>query len=451
MDDARADSRALSVGQEAMWFLQRLAPGGTAYTMIVAVRVRSPLDVARLREATTAVVARHDMLRSVFTEEGGVPVRKVVGVPVPLTIIDVGPVDEPTLLAHVREAGRRPFDLLRSGAFRVTLVRRTPSDAVLMVVAHHIASDAMSQWLVLRDLLWAYEEGGSPGWPALTRTFDDYVRAERELLGSPKRERLERRWREVCDGAGAVRLPTDRPRPNRPSLRGVAVAVPFSERTGARLIDDARRAGVTPFAMVVGALQAVLHRYAGPGDFLIGCPASTRFTGGMRNVVGLFANTLPIRASLTPATTFGQAAVQAHRAMARAVATAALPSALVREVSPNVAVNLLSMDAMDPPLPLAADGSVEGPQTTCRGLRLAAYDVAQMEGQFDLMVDVRKAGPIFTAVVKYDTDLFDSATVDRFVAHFRRAVEAGVPDLAIGRLPLVDESEALRLLALGTA
>src|SRR5690606_17480052 len=115
------------------------------------------------------------------------------------------------------------------------------------------------------------------------------------------------------------------------------------------------------------------------------------------------------RASLTQATTFGEAATAAQQAMVRAVAHAALPSALISELPKdraplfNVAINLLPMEAMDPPLPLAADGSVEGPQTTYRGLRLAAYDVPQMEGQFDVMVDVRKAGDVFTAVVKYDT------------------------------------------------
>ncbi|MER7212850.1 condensation domain-containing protein [Streptosporangium sp. NPDC000239] len=449
--------RELSVGQQAMWFLQRLAPGSTAYTMMVAVRVRGPLDVARLRRATDAVVARHEMLRSVFAEVDGVPYREVADLPSPLTVIDVGPVEEEVLHERVTRAGKAPFDLGRTGAFRVTLVRRTPDDAVLMLVAHHIVSDAMSQWLVLRDLLWAYEEGDAPGWPELTRTFDDYVRAEQDLLASPRRPRLERHWREVCAGATAARLPTDRPRPARPSLRGAATVVSFSERTGARLIEDSRAAGVTPFATVFAALQAVLHRYVGTGDFLVGCPASTRFGGGMRNVVGYFANTLPIRANLTPETTFGQAAVAAHQGMVRAMANAALPSALIGDLSPNraplfhVAVNLLSMDAMDPALPLAVDGSVEGPETTFRGLRLAAYDVSQMEGQFDLTVDVRKAASVFTAVVKYDTDLFDVPTVERFAAHFRRAVESNVPNLPVGRLSLVDESEARLLLALGTA
>ncbi|NJP96360.1 peptide synthetase [Nonomuraea sp. FMUSA5-5] len=454
---ARGEARPLSVGQQAMWFLQRLAPGSTAYTMMVAVRVRGPLDVGRLRRATAAVVARHELLRSVFTEVGGVPHRLAADLPVPLSVRDVGAVGDDVLRDLVREAGREPFDLEGTGAFRVTLVRRDARDAVLMLVSHHIVSDAMSQWLVLRDLLWAYDEGDAPGWPPLGRTFDDYVRGEAELLASPRRERLERYWRGVCEGAVPGRLPADRPRPGTPSLRGAATAVSFSRETGARLVGSARELGVSPFAPLVAALQAVLYRYAGGGDFLIGCPASTRFTGGMRNVAGYFANTLPIRASLTPATTFGAAAVAAQRAMVGGVAHAALPSALIGELTPgraplfHVAINLLPMEAMDPPLPLAADGSVEGPETTHRGLRLAAYDVPQMEGQFDLMVDVRKAGDVFTAVVKHDTDLFEPATVRRFAGHFRRAVETGVPDLPVGRFPLVDDDEVRRLLALGSA
>ncbi|WP_049563515.1 condensation domain-containing protein [Nonomuraea sp. SBT364] len=443
----------LSIGQQALWFLYRLAPESTAYLITVALRVYDVLDLDRLRGATAAVMARHELLRSVFDEVDGVPRRSPADLPPPLTVVDLGPVDEDALRAGAARAAGQPFDL-GEGAFRVTLVRGGAGDAVLLVTAHHIVSDAMSQWMILRDLLWAYEQD-EPGWPVITRTFDDYVRHERESLESPRRGRLERYWRGVCEGAEPAGLPADRTR-SAGSFRGAAVTLVWPESTGARLIDQARKLGVTPFAVVVAALQAALHRRGASGDFLIGCPVSTRFAARTRDVVGCFANTVPLRARLTPGITLGEAAVAAHRELVAATAHGEFPSALIRELSPgrglpyHLAVNLLSMDAMDPPLPLAADGSIEGPPTTYRGMRIAVLDLAQMEGQFDLMVDVRRAGTLFTAVVKYDADLFDQLTIERFTSRLRQVVESG-PDAPIGRVPRVDESEVARLLAFGEA
>ncbi|MFF4623379.1 condensation domain-containing protein [Nonomuraea jabiensis] len=442
----------LTIGQQALWFLYRMAPESTAYLITVALRVYDVLDLDRLRLATTAVMARHEVLRSVFDEVDGVPRRSAADLPPPLTVVELGPVDESALRAAAAQAARQPFDL-GEGAFRVTLVCGG-GGAVLLVTAHHIVSDAMSQWMILRDLLWAYEQD-EPDWPVITRTFGDYVRHERELLASPRRERLEGYWRGVCEGAEPAGLPADRTR-SATSFRGAAVTVVWPEDAGARLIDQARTLGVTPFAILVSGLQAALYRRGVSGDFLIGCPVSTRFAGRAREVVGCFANTVPLRARLNPGVTLGEAAVAAHRELVAATAHGEFPSALIRELAPRrglpyqLAVNLLSMDAMDPPLPLAADGSIEGPATTYRGLRFAVLDLAQMEGQFDLMVDVRRAGALFTAVVKYDAALFDQLTIERFTRRLRQVVESG-PDSPIGRLPMVDESEVARLLAFGEA
>ncbi|MGW0479912.1 condensation domain-containing protein [Nonomuraea sp. NPDC003214] len=442
----------LTIGQQALWFLYRLAPESTAYLITVALRVHDVLDLDRLRRATSAVMARHEVLRSVFDEVDGAPRRSVADRPPPFTVTELGAVDESELRAAAARAAGEPFDL-GVGAFRVTLVRGG-GGSVLLVTAHHIVSDAMSQWMILRDLLWAYEQD-EPGWPVITRTFGDYVRHERELLASPRRERLERYWRGVCEGAEPGGLPAGRARPAG-AFRGASVTVVWPEATGARLIEQARTLGVTPFALVVAGVQAALHRRGAGGDFLIGCPVSTRFAGRARDVVGCFANTVPLRARLRPGTTLGEAAVAAHRELVAATAHGEFPSALIRELTPGrglpyqLAVNLLSMDAMDPPLPLAADGSIEGPVTTYRGLRFAVLDLAQMEGQFELMVDVRRAGALFTAVVKYDAALFDRLTIERFTGRLRQAVESG-PDSPIGRLPAVDESEVERLLAFGEA
>ncbi|WP_067464481.1 condensation domain-containing protein [Actinomadura macra] len=460
--------RRLSAGQEAMWFVHRMAPDSAAYNITLAFRVRTrasaPLDVPALRRAVTALAGRHEVLRSTFAEEEAGPVR-LVG-PADLVALDVREVagaDEARLHDLVGAVGAEPFRLTTQAPLRVVLLRRAPDDAVLVVVAHHIVSDRTSQWLIMRDLLDAYcglAASGRPAWRPLKASFDDHVVAERQMLASPRRAELEERWSRLCAGVPAAELPADRPRPARQTFGGATHRVTFPADLDRRLRENAERAGVTPFVQLLGIFQALLHRYGGQPEFLIGCPVATRFGGGMRDVVGYLVNTVALRAAFTPDTTFAQAVESAQRQMRDAVGVARYPFPLVpgaldlpreqdRPPVFQIAATMVATSRLEPLLDLLADDAAA--ELEYGGLRLSIMDVAHMEGQLDLNVELRRSRNSLTAVLRYNTDLFDLSTIERLGDHFLLLARAAVeePGARIGAVSLMTADELRGLLRLG--
>jgi non-ribosomal peptide synthetase component F len=241
-----------------------------------------------------------------------------------------------------------------------------------------------------------------------------------------------------------------------PAFRGGTCRLVLAGDVAGRLREAAADLRVTPFAFALAAFQALLHRYTGRDDFLVGCPATTRRDPLTRPLVGHFVNTLPLRARIGPAATFAELALAAHRQLAAGMANAGYPCALVTTGRSGplyrVACTLVATDRLEPPLPLVAEGSMVGAEIVDHGLRLSLVDVSQQEGQLDLMVRLHYGGDSMEAVFLYDTDLYDRETVERWTRHFALLVEAAIadPTTAVSAPSLVADEDVARLLALGT-
>ncbi|MFG2505822.1 condensation domain-containing protein [Streptomyces rubiginosohelvolus] len=456
-----APGRPLSVGQEALWFLYRMAPESPAYNVQAALRVHGALDESRLRHALHALAERHDVLCSTFAEGPGGPER-VPGPPtlLPLRVMDVPEsTDDDHLTKLVAEFGRLPFDLTAEGTSRALLVRRSPSDAVLAVCTHHIVSDATSQWLLLQDLLDLY--GHQPP-PPLKRTFDDYVAEEQHVLSGPRRAELAAFWADFCSGALAGELPTDRPRAIAEAgvLHGATCELRLPDELVPRLRETARRTKVTGFALLLGVFQSLVHRYGGRRDFLIGTPTTTRSGPGMRQVVGYLVNTLVVPAHFTSETTFAQAAGAAQRQVMTAMRNIAFPYALLAGEDPystrnppvRMAFTMVAPTRLEPLLQRVTEAAATGTTTRYAGLDVAFVDVPMLEGQFDISVEMRQSETTLTAVFRYATDLFDESTVRRLLDHYVQLLTAAVdhPGDPVTGPDLVRAGELDSLLALGS-
>ncbi|GAB2789979.1 condensation domain-containing protein [Amycolatopsis magusensis] len=455
--------RALSLGQEALWFLNRVAPDSAAYNVVYAVRVHGALNVPVLAEAVESTVDRHDVLRSVFTEREGVPKRLISEARLlALDVRDVGDQTESALAALVRAEASRPFDLPAGAPARLVLLRRTPDDSVLVFAAHHLALDLPSQVLVLHDLFEAYRAslaGSAVNWKPLRSTYDDFVAAERRLLDSPRADELAGYWKEVCAGAGTtLSLPTDRPRPARQRLKGASHVFQMPFDIVDKLTPASRTVRTTPARYLIGVFQALLHRYTGQSDFLTGCAAASTMGLNREGVAGYFVNTIPLRARYGPEWTLRDVVHETGRQLREGVARADYPSVLLqRNLAPSgapglfpVLVSLISARRGAELLSLAAGG--HGAEMDHAGLRLSAFDVPQQEGQFDVTLELIRDSTAIRCALKYDTDLFDEATIHRLAEHYQAFVRAAGenPDRLVTRVPLVDDEEKARLLAFAT-
>ncbi|MDH6113779.1 hypothetical protein P3T36_005709 [Kitasatospora sp. MAP12-15] len=445
-----AELHALSQNQEAQWFLHQLAPDSAAYNTGVAVRIRSAVDVPALERAVVELGRRHDMLRSVFTEQDGQPVRLVDAeslCPLELCPLPGATVEE--LDAAVRARLRAPFLLADAGAFRIVLHTRAPEDSVLLIAGHHIATDAASDSVLLADLLELYRQiraGGPVGLEPLADSYDEYVIKERRLVSSPLGAVLEKHWQDLCQGAAAVSLHPDRPRPARQSFTGDTCRVIVPAEPTSRLREVALESEVSSFAFLLAVFQGVLHRHIRTADFLIGAPVTTRLSSRSRSLVGNYINTIVFRAAIGGTTTFREAAVEANKQLKKAMAGLRYPFAhlarilaATREAGESavyrVTFNMLATSHLPEPLQAVLDSTKEDEVSQYAGLRLSAYRLPQQEGQVDLGVDVLQTEDVLVVDFRYDSELYDRGTVEQFAAHFVRAVELATanPDTAVSR------------------
>ncbi|MGD1225758.1 MULTISPECIES: condensation domain-containing protein [Streptomyces] len=449
----------LSVGQEGLWLLQRLAPDSATYNLAGGARMTPAPDPEILGRAVRALTDRHPMLRSRYTETDGQPCRVVeaVGALGELTVREVPDATDEELDALVRAEVRRPFRLDTEGPFRAVLLRRR-DDAVALVVTHHIATDAFSQWLLWRDLLQAYEAFATghddPGWEPLPVAYDDFVEREQMLLDSSRGKRQAEFWQEEAAGAQAAELPTDRPRPVVSSQTGASLLRRLPDRLSDKVLRTAAQRGVSPFALTLGAFQSLLHRWGGQRDFLLACPASTRRSSAAQ-VVGYFVNPVLIRGRFGRDTTLADAMTQAADRVRQATARVSYPYPLVaRDAGTTgplyrISVTMVATDRFGPGM----GGAASGEPMTVAGIETTYLEIPHLEGQCDLSLEITRDVYGLTMALRYDTDLFERATVERLFDVFLRFVEAAAddPDQRVSRIPLTDDAERRALLALGGA
>jgi non-ribosomal peptide synthetase component F len=326
--------RPLSANQEQMWLLSSLA-GASAYNMPSALDFyeRAP-DAKLLQSALDFIAARHEVLRTIFKRQRDGSIAGVV-LPaaefhVPLAVVEASSEEE--VVREVAAEAARPFNLETDPLVRARLLLRSfagGSSAVLALTMHHAVGDAWSQGIFFRELSSAYEaasKGKSPEWPPLTIQYGDYAAWQRDQLTGASGDALRAFWKKTLAGAPAmVQLPQDRPRPSKPTfIAGVARSALPDGLLG-KLESVARSLRVNMQAVLLAALQAVLLRYTGQDDLVVGVPVAGRDRQETHGLVGYFINTLPVRCVAIEGASFADMVREASAATLAALDHAALP------------------------------------------------------------------------------------------------------------------------------
>ncbi|HEY0836559.1 MAG TPA: amino acid adenylation domain-containing protein [Azospirillum sp.] len=457
----------LSHGQEALWFLWRLAPGGCAYNMALPVGVRGPLDVGALRRALQALHDRHPCLRTEFREENGqTRQRGMADYTVALDPIDAAGWSDERLRDAVEAEARRPFDLEASAAARVTLWRRGPEDHALLLVVHHIVGDLWSLIVLMDELrtVYAAEKEGRP-WslPALSLSFEDYVRWEKRMVAGEAAERQWRYWQERMAGElPLLDLPADRKRPPMQSFRGATVTRRIDAGLTGALEALARSADASLYMVLLAAYMVLLHRYSGQDDLVVGSPTAGRGQPGLPDLFGDFINMVPLRADLSGNPGFTEVLARVRGGVIGALNNGDLPfSLLVDRLQPARDLSrspifqtsfVLQKFHRYEELQRALLAFPDEPAVPFADLQLQPWPLAQQDGQFDLNLEMKKdeSGRLVGAW-KYAADLFQPETVARMADSFEVLLRQIVADPAmpVDALSLLTPEEAARTIAGG--
>ncbi|HLL45429.1 MAG TPA: condensation domain-containing protein, partial [Longimicrobiaceae bacterium] len=298
----------LSFAQQRLWFIDRLEPGSTAYSVPLPLRLRGALDPRTLERAIGEVVRRHEALRTVFDETDGEPVQTVrpAGAP-PLSVCDLSGLAEAAREAEagrlVRDDARRPFDLRRGPLLRAGLLRLAADRHVLVLCMHHIVSDGWSTGVLFRELAALYPaflagEASPLAEPEVQ--YADYAAWQRSWPEGGLLERQLAWWRESLAGAPPVLdVPTDRPRRALPGARAASVARRLGRGASERLRATAREQGATLHMALLAGLDVLLARWSGEEEVVVGTPTAGRSRVELEGLIGFFVNTLALRADVS--------------------------------------------------------------------------------------------------------------------------------------------------------
>ena len=449
---AEVTRKSLSWNQRALWFVHQDAPGSAAYNVCFSARVTSTVDVDALRRACQALVDRHAILRTTYEVVDGVPWQRIAGSAAAVfETPDVAGLSDSALRAQVEADYRRPFDLEHGPVFRTCLYTRGPADHVLLLVVHHVSVDGWSMFILLEELRDLYTEfaGGAPAsLPRPQAEYADYDPWQREQLASPAGQKLWDQWREVLAAPRAtLDLPTDRPRPPRKSYRGGTMALDIGEDLTSAVRALARSEGTTVFVVLLAAFKALLFRYTGVDDLIVGTPTFGRTNASFARVVGDFVNPVPLRTRLDADLSFRDLVARVRDTVLKALAGQDFPLPLmVERLQP-------ARDASRSPLfetmfvlqrfdqfrdyEDLLTGATDRP-VVFGSLELRPFLLEQQEGQFDLTMQMAERSDRLTGAIKYSSDLFEEATASQIAAHYREILRAAVaaPATAVGDLPL---------------
>ncbi|HEY6050309.1 MAG TPA: condensation domain-containing protein, partial [Thermoanaerobaculia bacterium] len=302
----------LSFAQQRLWFIDQLEPLSGAYNLSIALRLQGPLDVPALERSLGEILRRHDVLRTHFSARNGEPVQ-VVAEPAPFEVPELDLRDVPQsgreaeMLRFCSEEAAIPFDLARGPLIRGRRLRLSENEHVLLITMHHIVSDAWSRSVFLNELAQlygAYIQGRPSPLPELAIQYADFALWERDHVRGEAFDLQLEYWRRQLADLPALVLPTDRPRPPSQSFRGARHSIVFSPELTARLRDLARREGATLYETLLAGFFALLSRYTGQEDIVVGSPLGTRTQSETEDLIGLFVSTLVLRADLSGDPTF---------------------------------------------------------------------------------------------------------------------------------------------------
>ncbi|MFG2586004.1 condensation domain-containing protein [Streptomyces malaysiensis] len=255
----------------------QLEPDNPSYNVPIALRLRGPLDLSRLRWALTAVGERHEVLRTRFEEQDGRPVARASEEPrIRFVQVRPGPGESPERAALERAAADagEPFDLRDGPLVRATLTRLSEDEHLLAICTHHIVFDGWSVSVLIRDLHAAYT--GEPQKP-LPIQYADYAAWQTAWLKDGALDDQLAHWTSaLADLPPALDLPTDRPRPATASGGGALLHGRIGPETAQRLRALAHAEGTTLFSALYAAFGAVLMRRFGQDSAVIGVPVANR-------------------------------------------------------------------------------------------------------------------------------------------------------------------------------
>ncbi len=444
----------LSFAQQRLWFLEQWEPGNFAYLLPYAWSLTGPLQISALEASLTALVARHESLRTSITLVDGQPGQIIAPCsPITLAFQDLTAFSTARREEHVQSSihneQRQPFDLTSGPLWRGQLLCLGPEEHIFLLTFHHLITDGWSMGLFFQELQTLYNAQAmsqSVFLPPNTLDYRDFAIWQRQWLKGEELERQLTYWRaELADAPTSLDLPTDFQRPLQVSYQGKHLSFSLPAPLIQALSVLSRQEGVTLFMTLLAAFQVLLFRYTGQQEILVGTPIAGRTHTELEGLIGFFVNTLVVRTSFTERETFQTLVRKVRETCLEAYAHQDLPfEKLVEALQPvrdlsrhplfQVVFQLHQADLMS--------------ELTLSQVKVEPIPGTNQAAKFDLSLELIQHDKTLNGTFVFNTELFEAETISRLASHYQTLLEALVehPTKAVNHLPLLSNAEQQKLL-----
>ncbi|MBE9209293.1 condensation protein [Nostoc sp. LEGE 06077] len=413
----------LSFAQQRLWFLDQLQPGNPAFNICQFMRLSGWLNVAALEQSFQKVVKRHEALRTTFTIVDGQPLQVISPISVftiKLVNLQELPLDkrESEVIHLAHQETQKSFDLTKDCLLRVTLLQLSETEHILLLSIHHIAADAWSIGVLIREITTLYENfsrGYPSPLPELQIQYADFAVWQHQYLQGEKLETLLNYWQQKLSGQLPIlELPIDMPRPKLQTFNGARQCLVLSKPFSEQLKGLYQREGITLFMILIAAFKTLLYWYTGQAEIIIGTDIANRNQMETKELIGFFVNQLVLRTNLSGNPSFRELLERVREVTLEAYSHQDLPfDKLVDALNP---VRHLSR----PPLfqiKLILENT-QTPSLELSNLTIKSLEVEKKTTQLDLLWEIAETEQGIVAVLEYNTDLFFPATINRMLKHF---------------------------------
>ena len=439
----------LSSSQQRLWTIDRIEGGSSQYNMPNALELTGELDVDKLAAALNAVVERHQVLSSVYTQVEETALQLLPNAaerkqPLILSQIDLSDVeDQQTQLAQLTlEESQAVFDLTQDLMLRAKLLKLAADRHVLLLTLHHIAGDGWSMSVLVDEVCRHYiGESLAP----LSIQYADYAHWQQQWLAGEQLDKARDYWGAQLQHLPSIhQLPLDNPRPPTQSHQGMVLTQALSPQLTERLLSLANQHDATLFMLLNAAFACFIGRMSGQKDIVIGTPVANRQQSELEPLIGFFVNTLVLRTDLTNNPSFIELLEQSKQRLLGAYEYQQMPfEQLVDMLKPE-------RDLQYHPLfqvMLVLDNQPTG-EVNLPGLTIAGVEQQQALSKFELTLTAQQQDDQLLLAWEYVTALFDQSTIERWMVHFETLLTSIVtaPQTAIAQLSLMSDAQQQQVL-----
>jgi amino acid adenylation domain-containing protein/non-ribosomal peptide synthase protein (TIGR01720 family)/FkbM family methyltransferase len=439
----------LSFAQERLWFIDRLQ-GSVQYHMPWVFRLSGPLNLEALEDSFRAIIHRHEVLRTVIGEEDGIgyqQVRPADGWKLQnfnaVDLMVIGTSVEQFILEEIEQ----PYNLRNDSILKVTLIRLSEQEYLMLAVIHHIAFDGWSIGIMVEELTELYAsrvEQREVALKELPVQYADYSIWQRQYLSGELLEQKLSYWTNKLSGVLPLEIRPDKVRPLQQSSKGAIARRMFVRQVQQSLVSLSNASGTTLFMTLLAAFKVLLHKYSGQQDICVGTPTAGRQQQEVEGLIGFFINTLALRTEVSDDLRFTDLLQQ--------VKQTTLDAYQHQEVPFEKIVEALGVERDMSRTPVfqvlfSLQNAPEAEALSLGDVRLKEESFGQVASQFDLNINLQPSEEGLQIVLVYCSDLYHPATIERLLDHYHLLLQDIVEhtNAAVGSLGMLSHEEKHQL------